>query len=142
MISLNYTIVVQFFLFITLYLILKRILFEPVLKVIQNRDAKIRGTYKDAESLEDQSKSNASKYTEQIARAKAVINDQRKALRDKTIAEANRLLEKARADAGAELDKLKKLIEDEANATRGRLKSEVLDIAKEMATKILGRTVH
>lgn len=142
MISLNYTIFVQFVLFIILIQILKRILFEPVLKVLKERDSRTSGYYEHARSLDGEVTSKATDYEEKISREKYILAEKRDELRTQASKEVDKILEEAQAEAAKELEKLKSSIADEASAAMEILRDEVSLIAGDMAGKVLGRTLN
>ncbi|MGI6386387.1 MAG: ATP synthase F0 subunit B [Desulfomonilia bacterium] len=70
MIELNWTFFVQIFNFLLLMFILNKILYKPILKVLDEREARIAGGQEKAKELLDESQSILKSYNEKLYGAK------------------------------------------------------------------------
>jgi F-type H+-transporting ATPase subunit b len=126
---------------VTLFLVLKKFLFVPVMKMIQDRQKEIDDMYAEADQAKLEAAAMRSEYEDKLALAvqtsermvkEAVERGQR---REEDIirqanAEADALLQKAQADIAQEK---KKAIND--------AKDEITVIALDIAGKVVGRTL-
>src|ERR1700741_4997517 len=139
----DYTILVyQIILFLILWAILSKILFHPYLALRDERERKTGGTLREAADLEREGERLRVEYEEKIAQAQAAgyaakeaIVKEAQSQREKRLAEtrqeAAQLLEKARAEVRAEMDRERQLAVAEAE-----------NIARDMVSKILGRNIN
>lgn len=129
-----FTVIAQIVNFIVLVWLLKRFLYKPILKAIDEREKKIAGQIKDAEAKEDLAKKERAEFSEK----NESFDKEKKELMDKAIAETNeerqKLLEAARNEATELRSKLEKsLTEMQENLNRDiaqKTQQEVFAIAR------------
>jgi F-type H+-transporting ATPase subunit b len=127
---------------VALFLVLKKFLFKPVMKMIEERQQEIDSMYKDAGDAKEQAQAMQAEYQEKLSAAQetserlvkeAVARGQHR--EEEIIRQANQeasaILDKASADIA--LDK-KKAIND--------AKDEISDIALAIAGKVVGRELN
>ena|SRR5262245_34267948 len=141
MISLDISILYQIILFIVLWLILSKILFQPYLRLLDERERKTTGAQHDSADLEHEGARLRAQYQEKITQAQAtgyaakdaILQDARQQ-REKVLAEArqqaSQTLERVRGEIAAAMEQEKRLAA-----------AEVATVAGEMASKVLGRRV-
>src|SRR5262244_755979 len=138
----DYTIVYQIILFLILWAILSKVLFHPYLSLLDERERKTAGALREAGELEREGERLRVEYEEKIAQAQAAgyaakeaivreANSQREKLLAQAREESAHLLENARAEVRAQMDKERQLAVAEAET-----------IAREMVSKILGRNIN
>jgi F-type H+-transporting ATPase subunit b len=130
-----------FFLVLLLHFYLKRMFFQPLAKLLAERDAATSGARKSAESSLDKASRMAGEYEDAIRNARGDVyreqEETRKQLRDEQSAavraarnEADRRLREARAEIAAE-----------AAASQAALRAEAQALAEQIAARFLpGRT--
>ncbi len=129
-----FTLIAQIINFLVLMWLLKRYLYKPILKAIDERENKIVAQLEDAEVK----KAEAGKERDEFNKKNEVFDQEREALMQKAIAESNleaqKLKENARKEANALKVKLEKgARKDQENRNREiteRIQHEVLDMAK------------
>ncbi len=129
-----FTLIAQIINFLVLMWLLKRYLYKPILKAIDERENKIVAQLKDAEVK----KAEAGKERDEFNKKNEVFDQEREALMQKAIAESNleaqKLKEKARKEANALRVKLERgARKDQENRNREiteKIQHEVLDMAK------------
>ncbi len=141
MISLDWTLGLQFVNFIILLIILNKLLYRPLQKVLAERREAIDGSHARAKSLETDIEEKMQRYQEQLSAAKLVANDERNALKKAAAEEEAKILAEAHGKATARLQKIKEQVAEEADAASKTLKSKAEALSEEIATKILGRKV-
>lgn len=135
------TIFIQAGIFLLLMAILYPMLFKPWLAARDRREQAIAGTTDAAADLRARADELARSYDAGLAEARAKAT----ALRSDAVkageAERQRQLASARATAGIELEDLRQRLAREAETAREALGARVDEIARDIASKLLGRAV-
>lgn len=139
MISVNWTLGLQFVNFIILLIILNKILYRPLMAIVAERRQAIEGSHDRAKGLEADIEDKMQRYQQQLKDAKAVANDERNKLKKAAAAEEAVLLGEAQGNAAKRLQVIKAQVAGEAAEASKTLKSEANSLAGQIATKILGR---
>jgi F-type H+-transporting ATPase subunit b len=141
LIDVDATVFVQFALFLVLFVIANRYLFQPYLRLRERRKAGIEGARVEAERMTAQADAKLADYEKQLAIAREAANEEARKIR----AEASRLeLEvtgQARAKAQATTDLAQAALRRETEAARGQLLPQADALARSIASKLLGREV-
>jgi len=142
MVSLNYTLLIQMVSFIVLVILMNKILFSPILKIMQERNDKLNNTLQEAESLSSRAEELLEEYNKKMLKAKQqalqVVNDARaNALEDQ-----RKAIAKAKEEAEKKLDELKKRIEVESKTASENLERFAQALSILIAEKILGRAIE
>jgi len=138
-ISVDWTLGLQFLNFIILLLILNKILYRPLLKIIAERSDKIAGLYAGAKDLEAGIDEKMQRYQQQLNDAKFQANEERNKLKQAASEEEVKLLTEARGKASSRLEKIKSQVAVEAGEASKILQTEAGALAEQITTKILGR---
>lgn len=124
-----------------LVLILKKLLFKPVQKILEERKSQVDDIYRNAEEANAQAESDKKLYNEKLAGAKEEAESIVKAatqradrLGDEIIADANRKAADTMKKAEAE-------IEQEKKKAMNDLKNEISDISVQIAESVVGREI-
>lgn len=139
MISVDWTIGLQFVNFIVLLIILNKMLYRPLMNVVAKRREAIEGSHGRAQSLEADIEEKMRHYQQQLSDAKQVANDERSKLKKAATDEEAVLLSDAQAKAAARLQSIKAQVAVEATEASNLLKKEAGALADQISTKILGR---
>ncbi|MCW8893447.1 MAG: hypothetical protein OQK50_09910 [Deltaproteobacteria bacterium] len=139
MISVDWTLGLQFLNFIILLLILNKLLYRPLMKIINERREAIEGSHATAKELEIAIDEKMRRYQQQLNDAKVLANDERNQLQKAAADEEAKLLSEANGKAAAQLQIIKQQVAVEAKKASNTLKSEAESLAEKIATKILGR---
>jgi len=138
-ISIDFTIVIQFVNFFLLIFLLNMILYRPLRKLLEERRATIEGGHGRAQDLESQIEEKMARYQERLQEARSKGAQERATLRGEAQAEEAKLLGVAREKALEKIQQMNGKIADEASAARADLKKETEAMAAEVASKVLGR---
>lgn len=141
MIHLDYSIVYQIVLFVVLWLILNKLLFQPYLRLLEEREHQTTGAQHDSVDLENEGAKLKAQFDEKMAQgqvdgyaAKEAINQDARQQREKILGqardEAARSLEQIRLEIAAAMEQEKRLAATEVSA-----------VAADMVNKVLGRKV-
>ena len=141
LIDVDATVFVQFALFLVLFVIANRYLFQPYLRLRERRKAGIEGARVEAERMTAQADAKLADYEKQLAIAREAANEEARKIR----AEASRLeLEvtgQARVKAQEATDLAQAALRRETEAARGQLLPQADALARSIASKLLGREV-
>ena len=139
MISLDWTLGLQFVNFIILLIVLNKMLYRPLLKVLAERREAIDGSHARAKDLAADIDEKMQRYQQQLSEAKKVANEERGSLKKAASAEEAALLAEAQGKASARMLSIKAKVTEEAAAASKTLKSEAKALAGQIASKVLGR---
>jgi F-type H+-transporting ATPase subunit b len=136
------TFLVQFVLFAGLTLVLKPLLFDPMLKLFEERERRIDGAKLQARKIDEQSASALARYESEMAKARASANTEREKLRADAVRKEQEILGTVRAAAAQTLENGKKAALVEAERARATLKAQSGVLARDLAGRVLGREVQ
>ena len=139
MISVDWTLGLQFLNFIILLIILNKLLYRPLKKIIGERHETITGSHARAKDLEADIDEKMQRYQQQLSDAKAAANEERNKLKKIASDEEATILAEAHGKATIRLQAIKTQVANEAGDASKTLKSEAKSLAGQITTKILGR---
>jgi F-type H+-transporting ATPase subunit b len=138
----DYTILVyQIILFLILWVILSKILFHPYLALLDERERKTAGTLREAADLEREGERLRAEYEEKIAQAQAAGYAAKEAIVKEANEQREKLLAQAREEAARVLEKTREEVRAQLEKERQLAAAEAVNIARDMVSKILGRTI-
>lgn len=141
MISVDWTLGLQFINFAVLLFVLNKILYKPLKKVIAERRETVETSYNKAKDLQAGIDDKMQRYQQQLHEAKAAANEERNALKKHAAKEEANILSEAHQKSNKRLQSIKSQVEREADDASSTLKAEVETLAEQIATKILGRNI-
>jgi F-type H+-transporting ATPase subunit b len=135
------TIVFQIALFVALWLVLSRLWFRPALRILRERTARSEGAVQEARAVQAEAARLRAEHAAALDEARAEAQREMQDIVRHAEAEQKRLLAEARDDARRILGEVRtRIAEDVAEARRG-LRDAAGDIARTVATKVVGRPV-
>jgi F-type H+-transporting ATPase subunit b len=140
-IKLDWTLFLQFANFMLLLLVLNVLLYKPLRAVLAARKATIDGDLAKARALDDEIKAQVAAYEAKLQEARQRGSQERLALRQAALAEEARMLGTANEKASQRLQSLKEQVAGEAEAARQGLRGETEALARQVAGKVLGRSL-
>lgn len=135
------TILVQFFLFLLMYYVLKHFVFSPYLKMRTKRERAILGTQKEAEQLAEEARVLSTDYNQMLAKTRTDIERERLQLFSAHQAEAQERIQAAEQTIAAHIAQAQSRIQTEMAQTKQVLQSQIQTLGHSIAAKILGREV-
>jgi F-type H+-transporting ATPase subunit b len=135
------TFLVQMGVFFVLVLLLKPLLFDPVLKIFEQREERTEGAKAAARQMQEKAGEILRKYEGELERITRVATEERERLRAETTRLETEILREARTVANQIVDDGRKKIDAEVNAIRFNLGKQSEIIARDIATRVLGREV-
>ncbi len=137
----DYTLVGQIVLFLVLWIALKPLLFDPMLKLFEERERRIEGNRAKARKIDDESAVALTQYEEAMAKARAEGNTVREKLRGEGVAQETALLSMVRLETMRQTEDGKQASLAELAKVRDALKLQVPSMARDLAKRVLGREV-
>ena len=119
------------------YLVLRSLFFQPLLKVMAERDARTLGAQKSAEAAQAAAAEKIRQYEEALKQARAKVYAEQEAARKKLMEERAVFLKDARAKAAAEVNAGKQSIEKEFAAAKTELQATAAQLSVEIARRVL-----
>ena len=127
---------------VILFLILKKLLFKPVKKIVDKRQKEIESEYKKAEKTQAEADAIKAEWEGKMATAEAEA--------DKIISDAVEradsrnevMLYESREKADQIIRKAKAYIERERKDARETIKKEIVDVSQTLSEQIIGREIN
>jgi F-type H+-transporting ATPase subunit b len=141
MISLDYTIIYQAILTVVLWLVISKLLFQPYLKLFEERERSTLGARHEAAELEHEGERLKAQYEQKIAEAQTAGYAAKEAILREARQQREQLLARTREEASRVLERVREEVRSEMERERQLAEAEAATVAREMVSKILGRHV-
>jgi F-type H+-transporting ATPase subunit b len=112
-----------------------------MLKLFEEREKRIDGAKKKARETDIKSAKAETEFQDQMGKAQAQGNAERERLRADGMKAENEVLAKVRAETSALLAEGRKKAQDELTTARAQIRAQSQDMAKLLASRVLGREV-
>ncbi|MFQ5514355.1 MAG: hypothetical protein ACE5FG_07930 [Myxococcota bacterium] len=117
----------------------RRLLLDPLARILAERERRTVGARTEAEGLTAKAQVVQQDLQARLQAARADAQARRGSIMAKAAREERRLLEEAREDGGRELESVRVSIALELESARRSLRAEARELAREAAARILGR---
>jgi len=141
LIDIDWTVAVQFGLFLLLFFVSNKLLFQPYLRLRERRKEGIDGARAEAERMTAQADAKLADYEKHLAAAKNRANEEGRKVRTEAAAHEKDVTDKARAEAQKSIDEATAKMRQETDAARLQLLPQANQLARQIASKLLGREV-
>jgi F-type H+-transporting ATPase subunit b len=142
MIDLNFTVIFQLAIVLILMVALSNLVFNPFLRIMQERKDWIEGAEKKARELQQRSEELMERYQDSMNTAQAESASTREEIRKEGLAQEAEILQKAMQEANQFLEEMKGKIQEESQNARAGLRLQAQILSREMAEKMLGRSIQ
>jgi F-type H+-transporting ATPase subunit b len=139
MIDIDWTLFVQILNFLVLVFLLNIVLFRPIRKILQARQARLASLEGDINGLADNRQGVLGEVDEQLTAARREGLGLREGLRQEGSQAETSLLEQVKKEVDAQWSKVEAKIKKDVGKAREALSAQAQDFAQALATKILGR---
>jgi F-type H+-transporting ATPase subunit b len=119
------------------YIIMRSIFFQPLLKVMAERDARTVGAQKAAEAAQAAAAERVRQYEEALRQARAKVYAEQEADRRKLMDERAAALKEARGKADAEVNAAKERVAGEFAGAKKEIQGVTSQLATEIARRVL-----
>ena len=141
MLEFNATFFVAMFSFIIFMLMMNSILYKPLSKIVEQREGIINGNYSDAELTNQKIEDLATQHKENIEETRALAKEQFNQKIGNYKAQKDAILENAKSLAKKDLAIAQTELAGEEKSAKIVLESKVLDLASQIASKLLSEDV-
>jgi F-type H+-transporting ATPase subunit b len=132
---------IQIVLFIVLWIGLKRLLFDPVLHVLETRDARTSGLNREAAAMKASAEQSAAEYERRMREVRHEISASAEAERAAAHTEERQRIAEARQQASNQVMQLRDRLADEAEAARTALGAEAHELSVRMLESVVGKKI-
>ena len=136
------TFLVQLVLMAGLTLVLKPLLFDPMLRLFEERERWIDGAKLQARKIDEKSANALAKYESELAKTRAAANAEREKIRAEAVRREQEILGAVRTSTTKMIEDGKRAAEAEAARVRVTLKDGTGVLARDLAGRVLGREVQ
>jgi len=140
-VDLDASLLVQVGLFVFLLIVLKPLLFDPMLKLFAEREERIDKVRRKAVKVDKESADALARYEAQMAKAREAANAERDVLRGEGTKKEAETMARVRAQTATTIEQGRVGIGEEAKAARTKLAAESGALAAAIASRVLGREV-
>jgi F-type H+-transporting ATPase subunit b len=137
----DYTFLLEIVLFVVLWIVLKRLWFDPALRVIRERAARSEGAVAEARAVQVDAERLRAEHAAALDQARDEAHREMQDILRSAEAEQKRLLAEARNDAQRTLGEARSRIAEEVAEARRALRTDAESIAQDVVRKVLGRAV-
>jgi len=127
---------------VVLLTVLKPVLFEPMLKLFEERERRIDGAKLAARKMDEASAQALTTYETEMKKARATGNADREAQRAEGLKTESEIVGKVREATTETVNAGRKALQQEAEQVRAALKGEAKGLAGALASRVLGREVQ
>lgn len=136
------TFLVQLVLFAAFFLVLKPLLFEPLLRVFEEREKRTDGAKKEAREMDLKAGDIGARYEAELEKVRRAAGLEREKVRQEVARLEAKIMAEARAETTRILDEGKKKIEAEIATLRSDVDQQIPELAGQIASRVLGREVR
>lgn len=141
MLKIDYSVFIQIANFLILLLLLNIILYRPIRRILKQRKDEMEGLELRASDLQGRAGKDSKALEENISGARREGFKEKESLKAEALETEKRMYQEATAKAGEKLDRARKDAEQKLAEIRQGLVQEVDLFSRELAEKILGRSL-
>jgi len=138
----TWTIIFTWINLLILVLIMKKLLFKPIMNMLAEREKEVSTMYKQAETAQQNAENLEKDYTQKLSAAKEeAARIMKEAVREATL-KGEEIVSEAQSKAAAALSKAQKEIEREKLSAVNEIKSDIASIAVSVAEKVIEKDIN
>ncbi|MBU2054823.1 MAG: ATP synthase F0 subunit B [Proteobacteria bacterium] len=142
MISLDYSLGFQIINFLLLILVLNRLLYKPIMGIIDKRAKKLEGSEAEINRLQETVEQKVSAYQEKLRLAKAAAVEHNNEIIRQGAEEAKAVIAAVRAEIPVMMEQFQARMEAEIAEAKRILTGRSRSLSLEIAEKVLGRSLR
>lgn len=142
MVSLDYTILIQMANFVLLIFILRKLLYVPILGVMDERKDRMEAADGEVKRLKQDVEQKFAEYEEKVQQAKLSAMEQRNSIVKEGADLAKSTIDAVRSEIPALMEQFNARVNAEVDAARAVLRSQSRRISLDIAEKVLGRSIQ
>lgn len=141
-VDLDGTVFVQLAMFFIAFIVLYVLVFKPMVALLDAREEAIEGARDQAKQLETDVRAKQEKFESELRRVRTTSGEERERLRGEGQELERQLLDRVRAETQALVSEAKVRLDGEALAARAELNAQNSALARDIASRVLGREVQ
>ncbi|MET0342004.1 MAG: ATP synthase F0 subunit B [Polyangiales bacterium] len=141
-VDLDGTVFVQLAMFFVAFFILYALVFKPMVALLEAREAAIDGARDEAKLLEREVAEKQATFDLELRKVRGTSGEERDRLRAEGQELERKLLERVRAETQTLQTEARARFEQEARIARSELAAQRGELAREIASRVLGREVQ
>lgn len=136
------SVVIQFVAFLILFLIIKPLLLDPFLKLMEEREKRTDGARARAREMDGTAADLMKRYESELDKVRRIANEEREKLRAEAQKLEARILAEAREETAKVVEEGKARLASERDAIKQDLAAMTTTMSAEVASRVLGREVQ
>lgn len=141
-IDLDGTMFVQLGMFFAAFALLYLLVFRPMVAVLETREQAIDGAKDEAKQLEQDVKSKQALFEGELRKVRSASGEERERLRAEGLELERKLLERVRGETNMVVNDARARLDLEARRARTELSGQRAELARQIASKVIGREVQ
>lgn len=142
MVSIDYSLGIQIINFVLLIFILNRLLYKPLLGMIDRRKKQFEESEAEIKRLKETVDQKMAAYEEKLRRAKVDAIEQKNEIIRRGTEEAKAMIDAVRAEIPGLMEQFKDRMEGEIGGAKRILTNQSQKLSVEIAEKVLGRSLR
>ncbi|HVM97426.1 MAG TPA: ATP synthase F0 subunit B [Candidatus Acidoferrales bacterium] len=135
----DFTFVIQLVSFLILWMGMKRLLFDPMIQVLEQREARTAGARQTAAELRAAAEGSAADYDRRLQEVRVKVGAEAQSSRATIEAEERKRIGEARDQAAAQLAQLRESLARQTEEARAGIAAEAQTMAAQMVERVVGR---
>jgi F-type H+-transporting ATPase subunit b len=136
------TLLIMVALFVFLWIVLKPLLFDPMLRLFEERERRVDGAKLLARKIDEKSAGALATYESGMQQGRAAANEERDRIRAEGLKREAEILAAVRAQTAVTLEAGRNQMKEAAAGARKALAAEMTTLAADFASRALGREVR
>lgn len=136
------TVWIQLVIFLTVFFAFNRLIFQPVLKILNLRREKTGGDLAKIKALEEEQALLLKRYEGELALAKREAQKEKEMIRSAGELAAHQMIHQARVDSLEQIAKIKEEIARASQKARQELEAKAEQLSRAIGSKVLGRNLQ
>jgi F-type H+-transporting ATPase subunit b len=129
-------------LFVLLIFPVNKLLFHPIFRVLDEREARIEGARKRADQIGAEAEATLARYRSAVRSARDEAESDRKQVLEGARREQAELTGSVRSEAEVEISRARQEVAEALKDARSQLRERAEELAREAATRVLGRSLQ
>jgi F-type H+-transporting ATPase subunit b len=128
-------------LFVLLVLPVNKVLFQPIFRVLEEREARIEGVRRKAEEIGANAEATLGRYRAALQGAREQAEGGRRAVLEEARREQTQMHAGVRAEVESEIHRARDEVANALAQARAQLRGQAQELAREAAARVLGRSL-
>ncbi|MEM7436864.1 MAG: hypothetical protein AAF436_17050 [Myxococcota bacterium] len=141
-IDLDGTIYIQLGIFIVAFLLLRPLVFRPMIALFEARQAAIHGAKLEAQRLQDEASAGSAEFDDEMRKLRLQAGEERDRLREQGKELERTVLDKVRRETTQQLADAGAKLKSDGARLRAEVDATIPALARDIASKILNREVQ